>query len=467
MSTEEIIQKSTDLTEEILALRKEIKDLKAVNKVLINKIRDKENEVAKLNKLLAKDKEKELENATSKRFNMVTILYSSVRGFSNLTESTIANNLVDELDQFYYFFDNVVKEHNIKKVKSIGDTYMCAGGIPKKNRTNPIEVVLAALHIQAYMNEREADAKSKNEHIWSLSLGIHTGSVTATISGKKKISYEIKGDSANIVSRIEAASKPGIVTISAMTHEFVRDYFICEYIGSLPVKYIGDIAMYEVKGLKEIFTDDPAGLVPNKAFKIRFGHVRYDDLEEYILNRLENELSQKLYYHNVKHTMDVCIGVEIIGTSEGVTEEELLLLKTAGLFHDMGQIVQSKGHEEISCKYARDILPQYEYDEEQIEQICKIIMATQLPPKPETKLERIICDADLDYLGRTDFIPVSDTLYKELSEQNIINDKNTWNKLQVSFISGHQYFTDFAKNNREVNKQNQIERLKNLLPAEN
>ena len=359
-------------------------------------------------------------------------------------------------------FDTVVKGLNIKKVKSIGDTYMCAGGIPRKNRTNAVEVILAALQIQAFM----AESHNKDSNPWNLSLGIHTGSVTASISGKKKISYELKGDSANIVSRIEAAARLGTVTISAMTYEFVRDFFDCEYVGSLPVKYLGDIAMYEVKGLKNKVTDDPAKIHPNKAFQIRFGHVRYDDLEEYILNRLEKELPKHLYYHNVKHTMDVCIGVEIIGTAEGVNEEELLYLKTAALFHDMGQIVQSKGHEEISCKFAREVLPQYHYDPEQIDTICDIIMATQLPPKPQSLLQRIICDADLDYLGRTDFIPVSDTLYKELSVQNIINDKDTWNKLQVSFISNHQYFTEFAKNNREVNKQNQIERLKKLLPVE-
>jgi len=466
MSTEELLHKYSSLEEEIESLRNEIRDLKAVNKVLVNKLRDKENEIAKLNKLLSKEKENDLETATSKRFNMVTMLYSSIRGFSGLVENAQANNLVDELDQLYYTFDNVVKKQNVKKVKSIGDTYMCAGGIPKKNRTNPIEVILAALQIQAYMQENAKENAEKDDHVWGISLGIHTGSVTASISGKKKISYELKGDSVNIVSRIEAASRSGSITISAMTHEFVRDYFECEYVGSLPVKYLGDIAMYEVKGLKEKYSDDPARLIPNKAFQIRFGHVRYDDLEEYILNRLEKELPTHLYYHNVKHTMDVCIGVEIIGTSEGVNEEELLYLKTAALFHDMGQVVQSKGHEEISCKYAHEILPQYNYSEVQINTICNIIMATQLPPNPQSKLERIICDADLDYLGRTDFIPVSDTLYKELSEQNIITDKNTWNKLQVSFISNHQYFTDFAKNNREVNKQNQIERLKNLLPKE-
>jgi predicted metal-dependent HD superfamily phosphohydrolase len=141
----------------------------------------------------------------------------------------------------------------------------------------------------------------------------------------------------------------------------------------------------------------------------------------------------------------------------------MLLLRTAALFHDMGQIVQSEGHENISSNYAREILPLYHYTQEQIEKICSLIMATHLPPKPKTLMECIICDADLDYLGRSDFIPVSDTLYEELRMQNLISDKNTWNKQQIEFISAHTYFTNFAKNNREVNKQNQVKRLQSLI----
>jgi hypothetical protein len=90
-------------------------------------------------------------------------------------------------------------------------------------------------------------------------------------------------------------------------------------------------------------------------------------------------------------------------------------------------------------------------------------MATQLPHHPHSLLECIMCDADLDYLGRSDFIPVSDTLYDELHVQNLVTDKNTWNKQQIKFISGHTYFTEFAKNNREVNKQKQIKRLQSLI----
>jgi len=396
----------------------------------------------------------------SKRFKMVTVLFSSIKGFNQLQDSKNAQELIDELDTLYFEFDAIVEQYNIKKIKSLGDTYMCAGGIPQKNRTNPIEVVLSAMQILDLLRRKKQDNSAR---IWDICMGIHTGPVQATISGKKSISYDLKGDAANIASRIEAYSTPGKIIISDMTYEFVRDFFICDKIGGLPVKYTGVIDMYEVIGFKPKFSDDDLLVIPNERFKLKLTLVRFADLEEYILNRLEKELPQYLYYHNVKHTMDVLIGVEVIGVAENVNEEELLLLKTAALFHDMGQIVQSKGHEEISCKYARDILPHYEYSQKHIDAICELIMATQLPPNPQNLLQKIMCDSDLDYLGRSDFIPVSDTLYDELHYQNIITNKNDWNKLQISFISKHQYFTNFAQNNREVNKQNQIKRLMELI----
>jgi hypothetical protein len=112
---------------------------------------------------------------------------------------------------------------------------------------------------------------------------------------------------------------------------------------------------------------------------------------------------------------------------------------------------------------AKEMLPKYNYTPEQIERICHIIMATKLPPRPANLLEEIICDSDLDYLGRSDFIPVSNTLYEELKAQNKIGALNDWNKLQVKFISGHQYFTKTARSLREVNKQLQIDRIQNLI----
>jgi hypothetical protein len=114
----------------------------------------------------------------------------------------------------------------------------------------------------------------------------------------------------------------------------------------------------------------------------------------------------------------------------------------------------------------REWLPAYGYAPEQIEKICQIIMATKLPPEPKDLHQEIICDADLDYLGRSDMIPVSNNLFKELSEQNKIGSFNDWNKLQLKFITGHSYFTKTAQSLREVNKQKQIERIRKLITKE-
>jgi hypothetical protein len=170
-----------------------------------------------------------------------------------------------------------------------------------------------------------------------------------------------------------------------------------------------------------------------------------------------------LYYHNFKHTIDVINQAELIGYGEGVDDESILLLKTAALFHDAGHIIGYDEHEYNGTQLAREYLPEYSYTDQQIERICELIMATKLPPNPQNLLERIMCDSDLDYLGRSDFIPVSNTLYKELKEQNKIGSLNDWNKLQVKFLSHHHFFTKTGKSLREVNKQMQIERIKSLI----
>ena len=155
--------------------------------------------------------------------------------------------------------------------------------------------------------------------------------------------------------------------------------------------------------------------------------------------------------------------VELIGWAEGCTDEEVLLLKTAALFHDAGHTVSYDDHEYQGTLLVREMLPGYGYSEDQIERICSIIMSTKLPPRPGDLLEQIICDSDLDYLGRSDFIPVSNTLYEELKAQEKITNLNDWNKMQVKFISGHQYFTGTARRLREVNKKLQIERIRSLI----
>ena len=407
----------------------------------------------------------EAEPEKSQRFNMVTVLFADIHGFSNLIEGIDSDQLMDELDEIFFEFDKVIGKYHVEKIRTIGDTLMCAGGIPLKNITNPVEVVMAAVELRYFLSEYETARRGENR-IWNLKMGIHTGPVTATVSGKNKISYDIKGRAVNTASRIEGVAEKDAILISVMTYELVKEFFHCEYFGKLPVKYTGNIQMYQVKGLLPALSVNGQGNLPNEAFRIKFGLIQFTDIQEIILDKLERELPDFLFYHNVKHTVDVVTEVELIGWAEGCNDEEILLLKTAALFHDAGHTVSYDDHEYQGTLLAREMLPGYGYSEEQIERICRIIMSTKLPPKPSDLLEQIICDSDLDYLGRSDFIPVSNTLFEELKAQDKITDINEWNKMQVRFISGHQYFTATARSLREVNKKLQIERISSLILAE-
>ena len=412
---------------------------------------------------MIKDKAGSVQDHRSLKFKMATVLFSDIHGFSRVISDMDSSDYMDELDEVLYAFDLIVEKYKIKKIKTIGDTYMCAGGIPVKNITNPVDVVMAALEMRDFLVRLENEKRGENEKVWDLKIGIHTGPVTANISGKKKISYDIKGDTVNTASRVEVVSEKGHILISVMSYELVKEFFHCEYFGKLPVKYKGDLDVYEVMGIMPEFSVDGKGITPNKAFGIKFGLIQFTDMQEIILDKLEKELPDYLFYHNVKHTVDVVTEVELMGWAEGCSDEELLLLKTAGLFHDAGHTVGYNNHEQFGTELVKEFLPEYNYTEEQIEIINGIIMATKMPPQPKTLLQRIICDADLDYLGRSDFIPVSNTLYDELKAQNMVGSLNDWDKLQVKFISGHQYFTKTAQSLREVNKQKQIERIQSLI----
>ncbi len=462
-NNEELVKRIARLAKQNQDLDENIKRLEKLNEKLT---RDYEKIKALYEKVSPEGIKEAVEGEkkeSSLKFNMATVLFADIRGFTKLIEGMDSSAVMDELDEILFEFDAIVTRFKIEKIKTIGDTFMCAGGIPVKNITNPIDVVMAAMEMRNFLEKFEKNKRGEDNRIWELKIGIHTGPVTATISGKKKVNYDIKGDTVNTASRVEAVSDNGTILISVMTNELVKEFFDCVYSGKLPVKYKGDLQMYKVTGLKPEFSVNWEGVLPNESFRVKLGLIQFTDIQEIILDKLEKELPDYLYYHNVKHTVDVVTEVELIGWGEGCTDEEILLLKTAGLFHDAGHIVAYDNHEYYGTLLAKELLPKYSYTPKQIEQICSLIMATKLPPRPTNLLENIICDSDLDYLGRSDFIPVSNTLYEELKGLNKIGSLNDWNKIQVKFISGHQYFTKTARSLREVNKQLQIERIQSLI----
>ncbi len=411
-----------------------------------------------LSKILPEDTAKQIQKkgkADRKSFKMVTVLFADIKGFTKIAEDTPPEILLDELDTLFLKFDKSVEEMGIEKIKTIGDAYMCAGGIPKKNRTNPIDVILTGMKMMEILEEINQKSKTK----WQIRIGVHTGPVIAGVVGTNKLSYDIWGDTVNVASRMESMGEAGEINISESTYELVEKYFECIPRGMIPVKYKGNISMYFVKGLKPKYAIDANRKTPNDAFYFQLQHIRFSDLEELILTKLEKGLPKNLYYHNIKHTIDVINQAELIARGEDCTDEEILILKTAALFHDAGFIISYDDHEEQGIKLAKEVLPQFKYSQQQIQLIGEIIYATKFPPNPKTKLQRIICDSDLDYLGREDFVPVSNELFKELSERGKVKSLKEWNSIQIKFLQNHQYFTETARNLRRVNKLHQLEKL--------
>lgn len=192
--------------------------------------------------------------------------------------------------------------------------------------------------------------------------------------------------------------------------------------------------------------------------------MHYRAAKQFILAKLREELSEQLVYHGLHHTLDVLKMATELCDHEGVGEHDRILVKTAALFHDAGFIKNKhSGHEAEGCILVWESLPQYGYKPEDIECICGMIMSTKIPQSPKTLLEEILCDADLDYLGRDDFFAIGETLFEELQTYDLIGNEQAWNRLQVSFLNAHQFYTRTNKALREPVKRRYLEDLQDLV----
>ncbi len=189
----------------------------------------------------------------------------------------------------------------------------------------------------------------------------------------------------------------------------------------------------------------------------------YKKAEDYIFQRLKNELPSNLYYHDINHTYDVVNAADAIAKSEKVSEEDFIIVKTAALFHDSGFIVRYLNNEPLGAHIAQQALPNFGYNQEQIKTISEIILATGLPRNPQTHLEKIMCDADLDYLGRDDYYQLSGQLQKELMEYGLIMSLKEWYEFQIGFLAKHEFYTQSSIKLREQKKQTQLGLLQESL----
>ena len=191
---------------------------------------------------------KEKGRAVPKQYEKVTVLFTDFVGFTMVAEKMTPEELVRELDECFMEFDRIIGAHNLEKIKTIGDAYMCAGGIPVANESNPYDAVEAALEIKAFMDRMRQERLKQGREYWQLRIGIHTGEVVAGVVGRKKFAYDIWGDAVNTASRMESSGEPGKVNISGSTYALVRDRYACTYRGKVHAKNKGEIDMYFVNG---------------------------------------------------------------------------------------------------------------------------------------------------------------------------------------------------------------------------
>jgi adenylate cyclase len=219
------------------------------------------------------DELKRYNRVTPMHFDSASVLFTDMVGFTKIAERLSPDELIRELDGCFAAFDEIIRKFDMEKIKTIGDAYMAAGGLPDINQSHPLDAVLVALQMQHFMLHMKKEKEAKGQPFWQIRLGIHTGPLVAGVIGTEKFSYDVWGDTVNTASRMESSGAPEMINISRNTYDLVQDFFICEYRGKLVAKNKGEVDMYFVKRLKPDYSEDVAGIIPNQKLLLARGQL--------------------------------------------------------------------------------------------------------------------------------------------------------------------------------------------------
>jgi class 3 adenylate cyclase len=209
-------------------------------------------------------------------YESMSVMFTDFEKFTQIAEKLTPHELVKELDTCFTQFDKISGKFKLEKLKTIGDSFMCAGGIPNINNTHAIDCSLAALEILSFMNDMRSINESLQKAYWEIRIGIHSGPVMAGVVGERKFAYDIWGDTVNTASRMESSGTSGKINISHSSYELIKEYFECEYRGEIKAKNKGMIKMFYLNRIKKEFSKDENGFVPNEIFWDKYNAKNYN-----------------------------------------------------------------------------------------------------------------------------------------------------------------------------------------------
>jgi hypothetical protein len=275
----------------------------------------------------------------------------------------------------------------------------------------------------------------------------------AGVIGQKKLSFDIWGDTVNTASRMESSGEAGKINISGTTYEFIKDFFDCEYRGKMPVKYKGEIEMYFVKGIIPELCDENGG--PNRKFIVRMQIIKLQDIEEMITKMFDDEAPPDLYFHNSSLVRNISTQVDLISNAEKLPEAEYVNLKLAALFLMTGFITDYEKPMEESIRLVEEVLPKYGFTRENSDVVTRLIK-NSFTDNREALPDYILNDARYDYLGRVDYIKLTDKLRRELSAYGKNTDRKKWIEIQKKYLIDHEFLTNTARLLRSIPVEDQI-----------
>ena len=402
-----------------------------------------------------------------KRVENGVVLFTDFIEFSSKARNMKPIALLKKLDYYFKQFDEIIHRYKLEKVKTIGDSYMAIAGVTEDLPYPAMRAALAAIEMRDFiLNEKQISIALKKEY-WEMRVGMHMGPLVAGIIGSQKMSFDVWGDTVNIAARAEQSSKAGAIQITEPVAAELEAYTTLHPRGLVDIhKRGGQIHMYYLELLKKEFSMYGEGRFANVEIRnmcglspIDFEHMRID-----IINHLKALLPEEIVYHDINHTMNVEKAAIRYAKLEGVDEASIMLLRTAVLYHDAGFILQPDHNEHFAIKMAEDKLPKFGYSQDHIKIIQDIILATSSGHTPEDLLQKIMCDADHDYLGRADYYQISSKLRQELENFGTVMTDHEWLVFQYHYMTEHhRYFTNTAKNIRVQGKKARIAELKEKL----